>query len=126
MSAVQRIRVLASCLVLLAGFAPRGLAAQPETPAALTAEQKTALASLDALIVRFDGLLARVDDPKVRTDTQAVLDRLKAQRKALDEKYDQSRYEELRLDVNTESQRVAIWLAPLRTPPRPAPKAPAR
>ena len=94
-----------------------GFAADP-APAELTAEQKAAMATLDALLVRFDDLLAKVEDVRVRTDTAAVLDGLKKQRDELRQKFDPGRYDELKLDVNTESQRVALWLRPLRTPPR--------
>jgi hypothetical protein len=114
-------RLLALCLglcVVPAGFAGEPGAASPPAEAALTPEQNAALAMLDKFLARFDALLAKVQDAKVRTDTQVVLDGLKARRKALGEKFDQGRYDELRLDVNTESQRVAMWLAPLRTPPR--------
>jgi hypothetical protein len=114
-----------SLLAALAGGVARAAEPASTAPTELTAEQKTALVSLDALLARFDQLLAKVGDAKVRADTQAVLDGHKARRTALNEKFDQGRYEELRLDVNTEAQRVALWLAPLRTPPPPAPRAAA-
>ena len=37
---------------------------------------------------------------------------------AASEFFDSGKYDELRFELNSEYQRVAMWLAPLRTPPR--------
>ena len=91
----------------------------PPAPVALNEEQQAAFVILDAMLDRFEQLLGRVGDARVKTDTTAVLESLKVRRDALRADFDSGRHEELRLDVNTEAQRIAIWLAPLRTPPRP-------
>jgi hypothetical protein len=89
------------------------------TPA-VTAERKASLDVLDGVISRFDALLAKDDDAAHRAATQAKLDEFKTRRDALQTDYDQSRYDELRVDLNLEYQRLASWMAPPRTPAPPA------
>jgi len=88
-----------------------------EPPPASTGEQKTALDVLDGIIDRFDKLLAKDDDPAHHTATKARLDEFKARRDDLHSAYDQAKYDELRVDLNLEYQRLASWMAPPKTPP---------
>ena len=90
-----------------------------EAPAAatLTADQKAALDVLDGVIARFDALLERDDDARHKAATKARLDEFKERRNALRKDYDQGRYDELRVDLNLEYQRLASWMAPPKTPP---------
>jgi len=88
-----------------------------EPPPAYTAEQKTALDVLDGIIDRFDKLLAKDDDPAHHAATKARLDEFKVRRDELHSAFDQSKYDELRVDLNLEYQRLASWMAPPKTPP---------
>jgi hypothetical protein len=83
----------------------------------VTAERKASLDVLDGVIARFDALLAKDDDAAHKAATQAKLDEFKARRDALQKDYDPSRYDELRVDLNLEYQRLASWMAPPKTPP---------
>jgi hypothetical protein len=88
-----------------------------EPPPAYTSEQKTALNVLDGAIARFETLLAKDDDAAHHAATKARLDEFKARRGEIRATYDQARYDELRVDLNLEYQRLASWLAPAKTPP---------
>jgi len=94
-------------------------AAPAPPPPAFTAEQKAALDALDGAIARFDALIARDDDVPHQAATKAVLDEFKQRRAAIRQAFDQSRYDELRVDLNLEFQRLASWLAVPTTPPPP-------
>lgn len=83
----------------------------------ISAEQKASLDLLDGVIARFGTLLAKDDDAAHQAATQAKLDEFKARRDALHQDYDQGRYDELRVDLNLEYQRLASWMAPPKTPP---------
>ncbi|HWA09819.1 MAG TPA: hypothetical protein VG838_10245 [Opitutaceae bacterium] len=102
------------------GFGPaHWVRAEEAAPAAkITAEQKAALDVLDGVIARFAALLERDDDAKHKAATQERLDEFRQRRDALHRDYDQSRYDELRVDLNLEYQRLASWMAPPKTPPR--------
>ena len=104
-------------IVLPVSQAAEDAAAAPAESRELTPEEKARVAYIDGLLVRFEGLLEEIDDAKVREDTRVVLNGLKAQCDALRRNFDLGRYEALRLDANTESQRIAMWLAPPETPP---------
>ncbi len=92
----------------------RGAAEPPPTH---TAEQKAALDVLDGAIARFETLLAQDDDAAHHVATKARLDEFKVRREDIRATYDQARYDELRVDLNLEYQRLASWLAPAKTPP---------
>jgi len=82
--------------------------------------QKAALAALDRAVAKFEALLVRDDDAKHRAATQAVFDDLKKRRDALRAgAFDQAKYDELRVDLNLEYQRLAAWMAaPVTVAPR--------
>lgn len=111
------------CIVVLLSLASAALAAETKSdapapkPAALTAEQKTALKIADNVIAKFTALLAKDDDAKHRAATQRLLDDYRKRRDALRQEFDQSRYDELRVELNLEYQRLARWLAPPNNPP---------
>ncbi|HVS52378.1 MAG TPA: hypothetical protein VHD62_08485 [Opitutaceae bacterium] len=101
-------------------FAAETKSAEPApapTPAPLTAEQKAALEIADNVIAKFAALLAKDDDARHRAATQLLLDDYKKRRDALHQEFDQSRYDELRIDLNLEYQRLARWMAPPNNPP---------
>ncbi len=101
--------------------------APASAPVARTAEQKTALDALDALdgvLARFEAMLNRDDDGKHKAAEQPVFDAFTKRRAPLGQTFDQGRYDELRVDLNLEYQRLASWLAAPTTPPVPA-KAPS-
>ena len=116
----MKIRVL-PVIVLL--FASSALSAETKSdapapkPAALTAEQKTALEAADKVIARFDALLAKDDDAPHHAATKVLLDDYKQRAAALHQEFDQSRYDELRIDLNLEYQRLSRWMAPPNNPP---------
>jgi C-terminal processing protease CtpA/Prc len=105
-------------LLLAAGglaLAPvRGQEPVPAVPAAVpvTPQQKTALEALDRAIARFDALLARDDDARHQMAERTVLDGFKKRRDALRTAFDQSKYDDLRTELNLEYQRLAAWVGP--------------
>ena len=119
---------LATYVLAIATFATQPLlaedAAKSPPPPAYTAEQKAALDALDRVIARFETLLGRDDDTQHQAATKVVLDGFKQRRTAIRQTYDQARYDELRIDLNLEYQRLASWVAPPTTPP-PPPRPPA-
>ena len=122
----MKIRVL-SIVVLLFASAAFAAETKPDAPApkpaALTTEQKTALEAADKVIARFDALLAKDDDVPHRTASQKLLDDYKQRAAALHQEFDQSRYDELRIDLNLEYQRLSRWMATPINPPPPAKKS---
>jgi len=107
--------------VVVLGFAvstpAAGDTAKSPPPPAYTVAQKGALDVLDGVIARFEKLLERDNDAKHEAATAAVLDNLKQRSDALHQAFDQARYDELRVDLNLEYQRLASWIAPPTTPP---------
>ncbi|MGH7944424.1 MAG: hypothetical protein ACREH8_02120 [Opitutaceae bacterium] len=85
----------------------------------LSAEQKAAVDSLDVMLAGFDALFAKITDVDLKAATKLFLDGVKERRDALRKNFDQNFYNDLRLDIYHEYQRTALWLQPLRTPPRP-------
>jgi hypothetical protein len=83
-----------------------------------SADQRAALDSLDLLLAGCDALLAKVTDVDHRAVTRVFLDSAKKRRDALAKAFEQDAYRDLRLDVNFEYQRLAVWLAPPRSPLR--------
>lgn len=79
-------------------------------PAAWTPQQKASLDALDRAIARFDTLLARDDDARHQAATRAVFEGLKKRRDALRDAFDQSKYDDLRTELNLEYQRLAAWV----------------
>jgi hypothetical protein len=76
-----------------------------------TEEQKFALKALDAELARFDATLAKVDDQQYRNQSKVYLDILKLRAMGIRRNFDQTKYDELRFDLNSEYQRVSLWLA---------------
>ena len=107
---MKRVRFLLLALSLL-------LAAPLRAADDAAKVQQAALEVLDGVITRFDALLARDDDAKHKAATAVVLDEFKKRRDALRQTFDQSRYDELRVDLNLEYQRLASWLAAPKNPP---------
>jgi hypothetical protein len=104
--------------VLLLGVTPAICSAQEPADVApnaiqFTEEQKFALKALDAELARFDATLAKVSDQQYRNQSKVYLDILKLRAMGIRKEFDQTRYDELRFDLNAEYQRVALWLANL-------------
>jgi len=104
-------------LVLAGSVIAWSAAAADPTARPASSEQATALAVLDNVIARFDGLLAKDDDARHQAATTTKLDEFKERRDALRAEFDQTRYDELRIDLNLEFQRLASWMAPPRLAP---------
>lgn len=92
-------------------------ASPPPPPPAQTPGQETALAVLDRTIERFEALLERDNDTQHKTATAAVLSDFKLRRTTLRKAFDQIRYDELRVDLNLEYQRLAQWMSSPKNPP---------
>lgn len=68
------------------------------------------LARVTALFERYDNLILK---PSILSQIQTLTDRVEALRAA----FDRSKFDELRSDINLQAQRLALAMAPLRTPP---------
>jgi hypothetical protein len=93
----------------------------PAASSALTPQQTASLAALDRAFARFETLLERDDDAGHQAATRAALATLKKRRDALHGAFDQSKYDDLRTDLNLAYHRLAAWLTPPLTPPPAAP-----
>ncbi len=119
---VRPARAVRGALLAIALGAVMSLFAAESTPATqppphFTTEQKAALDVLDGVLARFEALLARDDDVHHKAATSAVLQDFTERRAALRQNFDQSRYDELRVDLNLAYQRLASWLAAPTSPP---------
>lgn len=81
-----------------------------EAPA-LSEEQQAHCREMDRELARFDTVLGSVTDIQVRGGTKQVVDFLRKRIFELRKNYDQTRYDELRYDLNAEYQRLARWIA---------------
>lgn len=74
---------------------------------------------LEMDLVRFETLFHQYNNlllkPSILSHLQTLKDRVEALRGA----FDRSKFDELRSDINLQAQRLALAMAPLRTPPRP-------
>ncbi len=119
MNAPRRFRfALLSALVALAANAP--LRAQDGPPAeavsasAFSESERATLQTLDAAIARFDALLATVKDVHEKAAVKSFLDAQKDRRHQLRPGFDVGIFDNLRLDVEIEYQRLVAWLAPMK------------
>jgi hypothetical protein len=113
-------------------------AAQEAAAEAVPAEDHSAgFKTLDADFARIDGLFVKYTDPIHKLTILGYISLLKVRAKALgwegtvppqggrggpggeppEVEWDSVKYDELRYDINLQGQRLANWLAPLRTPP---------
>lgn len=110
------LRRLTALLLLGAGLAVPTLPLRAaETPAA--DDHAPELKTLTVDFVRLDGLFEQYTDPVQKLTILGYINLMKGRAEALKENWDQVKYEELRYDINLQCQRIANWLAPLRTPP---------
>lgn len=87
---------------------------------AFTVEQASAMEALQRELARLDPMLEKVDDPKHKAWVKEKMDKLKARFQALQKSaFDQTKFDELRFDVNIEYQRLALWLRDPLVPPKP-------
>ena len=121
---IHSCRIARLVTVLLVGGAATHLAAQygpeqaaPEPNEKVMAEHATEFKVLDKDIARLDDLLVQYTDPLHKVTIFGYRNLLRARGDALKAGWDQVKYEELRYDINLQCQRLANWLAPLRTPP---------
>ena len=119
MNLVRRFSI--AVILLLAGSSgPLSLLAQDgaEPPAPATTQfsdtEKAGLKTLDDAIARFDALLATVTDVHEKAAVKSFLDSLKDRRFQVRPGYDSSIFDNLRLDVEIEYQRLVAWLAPIK------------
>jgi hypothetical protein len=103
---------VALILLALVAQAAESPATAPTSAPSYAAEQKSALDVLDGAMARFEALLERDDDALHKAATQAVFEGFKQRRAALRQNFDQGKYDELRVDLNLEYQRLASWIRP--------------
>lgn len=115
---MKRLGLATVCgaLALLLPGGPPSRAADAATGADAAAQQAAALETVDRVLTRFAALVARDDDATHRAAAEATFGELKARRDALRANYDAGKYDELRVDLNLEYQRMSAWAAPARTP----------
>jgi hypothetical protein len=76
-----------------------------------TAEQAAALETLQRELARLDPMWEKIDDPQHKAWLKEKMDKLKERFRGLQKAaFDQTKYDELRFDVNIEYQRLAVWL----------------
>ena len=138
---------LAASAVLLTAAAPTLAAAETAaTPAvAHTDEEKALLKALDDSLARFDVLLAQDKDPQHQALIGAFLNGFKEPYTGINEDpailklmtgvnwpngfkqraaaihaapFDQGKYDELKMDIDVQYQRLVVFLSPPKTPPR--------
>jgi len=101
-------------LITLAITAPA--AQEPAEPIDTHAEEVKVLqldmARCETLFHQYNNLLLK---PSILSQLQTLKDRVEALRLA----FDRSKFDELRSDINLQAQRLALAMAPLRTPPVP-------
>lgn len=79
-------------------------------PKPLTEEQQAHLREIEKEFARFDMVLNSVTDIQVRGGTKQNVDFLRKRLFDLRANFDQTRYDELRYDMNAEYQRLARWI----------------
>jgi hypothetical protein len=75
------------------------------------------LAVLDADLARFERFLKQYDDPKYKGYTEEIFAVLKERAEGVHKNFDPLKCDDLRWDINMQSQRLARAMAPLDTPP---------
>jgi hypothetical protein len=94
-------------------------AATPGAKPAFTAEQVTALETLRRELARLDPMLEKVTEPDHKAWVKSKVEKLKARFQELEKTaFDQTKFDELRFDLNIEYQRLAVWLRPAAIPAR--------
>lgn len=113
-SIFQRLCAGGIALIALTMAAPA--AQEPVEPVDAHAEE---FKVLDLDMVRFETLFHQYNNlllkPSILSQLQTLKDRVEALRLA----FDRSKFDELRSDINLQAQRLALAMAPLRTPPVP-------
>ncbi|MGH7959545.1 MAG: hypothetical protein ACREH8_21405, partial [Opitutaceae bacterium] len=109
------LRALLFLSALAPGISLSAVFAQASTSVTATAEahrkeQDAALNALDAAIARFEAFVNRVTDVQHKAVSKSFLDDFKERRSTLRRAYDQAAYNDLKLDLQIESQRLATWL----------------
>jgi hypothetical protein len=109
---VFKLGFFGAVLALTVSFSPIFAAEKEEDPS--VAE----FAALDHDLARFDRLIQQYDDPKYKSYIQEIYGVLKGRVDALHKAgYDQLKIDDLRFDINTQAQRLALEMSPLVTPP---------
>src|SRR5262245_29327041 len=112
--------VLAIGLLAAESAASRILSDEREAVAgnSLTPEQHLALTAVDVRLAGVETLAAKIDDPAYKAEVARQIDELKKTRQAIENNFDQGRYEALMHSVISRYQVIALWL---KAPPLPAP-----
>ncbi|MEO7413172.1 MAG: hypothetical protein ABIZ81_07430 [Opitutaceae bacterium] len=112
-SLASGLMVLALCTVELPAAEPVIADAQP----GFTTEQASALEALKGELARLDPLLEKVEEPDHKAWVKHKVGKLKERFRELEKiAFDQTKFDELRFDVNIEYQRLALWLRPPLAP----------
>jgi hypothetical protein len=102
-----------ACWLAFTGLALAAPAAEPaeaDTHAAQFKVLEMDLRRLEALFHQYNNLILK---PSILSQIQTLTDRVEA----LKGSFDGAKYDELRSDINLQCQRLALAMAPLRTPP---------
>lgn len=98
-------------------------AATKDAKPVFTAEQASSLEALQRELARLDPMWEKVDDPKHKAWLKEKMDKLKERLQSLQKSaFDQTKFEELRFDVNIEYQRLGLWLRAPLVPAKPPAK----
>jgi len=107
-------------MMLALGLAavPAGLAQVP-APAAevLTAAEQAQFAELERDFARLDAFLASLPPSQPRDETRRVLEEMRSRATELRGSFDQTRFDEIRWEVNFEHQQMQLWLQEPRLVP---------
>ncbi|MSU65108.1 MAG: DUF1080 domain-containing protein [Opitutus sp.] len=112
--------------MILVVFVTATLAAKGATPPPVEALTETQLAQFKVLDREFDRLesfLAAQPDNQPKLETKRVLEVMKKRAAGLRTSFDQTRFDEIRYEVNFEHQQMLLWLLPPRLQPIGSPKA---
>jgi hypothetical protein len=100
-------------VLALAASLPSVVAAEKEVDPSIAE-----FAALDHDLGRFERLIKQYDDPKYKGYIDEIFKVLKDRVDALHKAgFDQLKIDDLRFDINTQAQRLALEMAPLVTPP---------
>ncbi len=121
-------RLLAFAWPVIAVFPPARAATAPAQPlavaaAGLTEVQEAQFKVLDREFDRLEAFLASRPDSQPKLETKRVLEVMKKRTAGLRTLFDQTRFDEIRYEVNFEYQQLLLWLQPPRLHPIGSPEA---
>ena len=85
-------------------------------PAEKAVEPSSALGALDEEMARFETVLGKIDDADCKGAAQKTYESFQERQRALRKAFDQAAYDEVRLKLLVEYQRLLLWMSPPRLP----------